>query len=136
MLVFSLLFFLWIGRPQRSTHCISSAASDVYKRQVLRHNQLADRQSQPAAGAVPATGIGGVLLEKFVEVLGRNARARIANIDPEGVKTSCCRFAPVRCGICAGRNEAALPKKKKKKKKKKTGGANATQKQPHSRGNR
>ena len=27
--------FLMIRRPPRSTHCISSAASDVYKRQVL-----------------------------------------------------------------------------------------------------
>eukprot|EP00825_Cyclidium_porcatum_P013920 TRINITY_DN1738_c0_g1_i1.p2 TRINITY_DN1738_c0_g1~~TRINITY_DN1738_c0_g1_i1.p2 ORF type:complete len:129 (+),score=19.97 TRINITY_DN1738_c0_g1_i1:2-388(+) len=27
-------FFLMIRRPPRSTHCISSAASDVYKRQV------------------------------------------------------------------------------------------------------
>eukprot|EP00825_Cyclidium_porcatum_P017280 TRINITY_DN20026_c0_g1_i2.p5 TRINITY_DN20026_c0_g1~~TRINITY_DN20026_c0_g1_i2.p5 ORF type:complete len:102 (-),score=35.55 TRINITY_DN20026_c0_g1_i2:644-949(-) len=29
-----LVFFLMIRRPPRSTHCISSAASDVYKRQV------------------------------------------------------------------------------------------------------
>eukprot|EP00825_Cyclidium_porcatum_P008078 TRINITY_DN1403_c0_g1_i16.p1 TRINITY_DN1403_c0_g1~~TRINITY_DN1403_c0_g1_i16.p1 ORF type:complete len:139 (-),score=32.34 TRINITY_DN1403_c0_g1_i16:178-594(-) len=28
-------FFLMIRRPPRSTHCISSAASDVYKRQEL-----------------------------------------------------------------------------------------------------
>eukprot|EP00825_Cyclidium_porcatum_P024607 TRINITY_DN269_c0_g1_i1.p1 TRINITY_DN269_c0_g1~~TRINITY_DN269_c0_g1_i1.p1 ORF type:complete len:638 (-),score=99.30 TRINITY_DN269_c0_g1_i1:108-2021(-) len=28
-------FFLMIRRPPRSTHCISSAASDVYKRQIL-----------------------------------------------------------------------------------------------------
>ena len=28
-------FFLMIRRPPRSTHCISSAASDVYKRQKL-----------------------------------------------------------------------------------------------------
>ena len=28
-------FFLMIRRPPRSTHCISSAASDVYKRQTL-----------------------------------------------------------------------------------------------------
>eukprot|EP00825_Cyclidium_porcatum_P009318 TRINITY_DN14733_c0_g1_i1.p1 TRINITY_DN14733_c0_g1~~TRINITY_DN14733_c0_g1_i1.p1 ORF type:complete len:124 (+),score=15.47 TRINITY_DN14733_c0_g1_i1:87-458(+) len=28
-------FFLMIRRPPRSTHCISSAASDVYKRQYL-----------------------------------------------------------------------------------------------------
>eukprot|EP00825_Cyclidium_porcatum_P018483 TRINITY_DN21077_c0_g1_i1.p2 TRINITY_DN21077_c0_g1~~TRINITY_DN21077_c0_g1_i1.p2 ORF type:complete len:127 (-),score=13.25 TRINITY_DN21077_c0_g1_i1:90-470(-) len=27
-------FFLMLRRPPRSTHCISSAASDVYKRQV------------------------------------------------------------------------------------------------------
>eukprot|EP00825_Cyclidium_porcatum_P042734 TRINITY_DN5911_c0_g1_i3.p1 TRINITY_DN5911_c0_g1~~TRINITY_DN5911_c0_g1_i3.p1 ORF type:complete len:169 (+),score=41.19 TRINITY_DN5911_c0_g1_i3:76-582(+) len=31
---FLLFFFLMIRRPPRSTHCISSAASDVYKRQV------------------------------------------------------------------------------------------------------
>eukprot|EP00825_Cyclidium_porcatum_P028596 TRINITY_DN3080_c0_g1_i1.p6 TRINITY_DN3080_c0_g1~~TRINITY_DN3080_c0_g1_i1.p6 ORF type:complete len:120 (+),score=27.70 TRINITY_DN3080_c0_g1_i1:71-430(+) len=36
LLVYSLFFFffLMIRRPPRSTHCISSAASDVYKRQV------------------------------------------------------------------------------------------------------
>eukprot|EP00825_Cyclidium_porcatum_P006472 TRINITY_DN1321_c0_g1_i11.p4 TRINITY_DN1321_c0_g1~~TRINITY_DN1321_c0_g1_i11.p4 ORF type:complete len:110 (-),score=22.45 TRINITY_DN1321_c0_g1_i11:177-506(-) len=28
-------FFLMIRRPPRSTHCISSAASDVYKRQFI-----------------------------------------------------------------------------------------------------
>ena len=28
-------FFLMIRRPPRSTHCISSAASDVYKRQIM-----------------------------------------------------------------------------------------------------
>eukprot|EP00825_Cyclidium_porcatum_P040660 TRINITY_DN5194_c0_g1_i8.p5 TRINITY_DN5194_c0_g1~~TRINITY_DN5194_c0_g1_i8.p5 ORF type:complete len:104 (-),score=31.45 TRINITY_DN5194_c0_g1_i8:540-851(-) len=32
-LVFLVFFFLMIRRPPRSTHCISSAASDVYKRQ-------------------------------------------------------------------------------------------------------
>eukprot|EP00825_Cyclidium_porcatum_P017297 TRINITY_DN2003_c0_g1_i1.p2 TRINITY_DN2003_c0_g1~~TRINITY_DN2003_c0_g1_i1.p2 ORF type:complete len:163 (+),score=7.42 TRINITY_DN2003_c0_g1_i1:62-550(+) len=31
---FLVFFFLMIRRPPRSTHCISSAASDVYKRQV------------------------------------------------------------------------------------------------------
>eukprot|EP00825_Cyclidium_porcatum_P007462 TRINITY_DN13744_c0_g1_i1.p2 TRINITY_DN13744_c0_g1~~TRINITY_DN13744_c0_g1_i1.p2 ORF type:complete len:113 (-),score=36.50 TRINITY_DN13744_c0_g1_i1:330-668(-) len=29
-----IFFFLMIRRPPRSTHCISSAASDVYKRQI------------------------------------------------------------------------------------------------------
>eukprot|EP00825_Cyclidium_porcatum_P044242 TRINITY_DN6432_c0_g1_i9.p2 TRINITY_DN6432_c0_g1~~TRINITY_DN6432_c0_g1_i9.p2 ORF type:complete len:142 (+),score=9.80 TRINITY_DN6432_c0_g1_i9:102-527(+) len=33
-------FFLMIRRPPRSTHCISSAASDVYKRQVLYTLQI------------------------------------------------------------------------------------------------
>eukprot|EP00825_Cyclidium_porcatum_P014515 TRINITY_DN1780_c0_g1_i4.p3 TRINITY_DN1780_c0_g1~~TRINITY_DN1780_c0_g1_i4.p3 ORF type:complete len:125 (-),score=17.84 TRINITY_DN1780_c0_g1_i4:214-588(-) len=31
--LFIFFFFLMIRRPPRSTHCISSAASDVYKRQ-------------------------------------------------------------------------------------------------------
>eukprot|EP00825_Cyclidium_porcatum_P014928 TRINITY_DN18185_c0_g1_i1.p1 TRINITY_DN18185_c0_g1~~TRINITY_DN18185_c0_g1_i1.p1 ORF type:complete len:118 (-),score=10.60 TRINITY_DN18185_c0_g1_i1:167-520(-) len=31
----TLFFFQMIRRPPRSTHCISSAASDVYKRQTL-----------------------------------------------------------------------------------------------------
>eukprot|EP00825_Cyclidium_porcatum_P015113 TRINITY_DN18379_c0_g1_i1.p2 TRINITY_DN18379_c0_g1~~TRINITY_DN18379_c0_g1_i1.p2 ORF type:complete len:106 (-),score=6.30 TRINITY_DN18379_c0_g1_i1:113-430(-) len=31
---FVFFFFLMIRRPPRSTHCISSAASDVYKRQI------------------------------------------------------------------------------------------------------
>eukprot|EP00825_Cyclidium_porcatum_P040343 TRINITY_DN5084_c0_g1_i2.p2 TRINITY_DN5084_c0_g1~~TRINITY_DN5084_c0_g1_i2.p2 ORF type:complete len:111 (+),score=31.75 TRINITY_DN5084_c0_g1_i2:56-388(+) len=30
---YTFFFFLMIRRPPRSTHCISSAASDVYKRQ-------------------------------------------------------------------------------------------------------
>ena len=34
------VIFLMIRRPPRSTHCISSAASDVYKRQVLHLNKL------------------------------------------------------------------------------------------------
>eukprot|EP00825_Cyclidium_porcatum_P011845 TRINITY_DN16122_c0_g1_i4.p1 TRINITY_DN16122_c0_g1~~TRINITY_DN16122_c0_g1_i4.p1 ORF type:complete len:323 (-),score=79.04 TRINITY_DN16122_c0_g1_i4:149-1117(-) len=33
--MFFFFFFLMIRRPPRSTHCISSAASDVYKRQAL-----------------------------------------------------------------------------------------------------
>eukprot|EP00825_Cyclidium_porcatum_P049950 TRINITY_DN8762_c0_g1_i10.p3 TRINITY_DN8762_c0_g1~~TRINITY_DN8762_c0_g1_i10.p3 ORF type:complete len:181 (-),score=62.95 TRINITY_DN8762_c0_g1_i10:285-827(-) len=33
---FFFFFFLMIRRPPRSTHCISSAASDVYKRQYQR----------------------------------------------------------------------------------------------------
>eukprot|EP00825_Cyclidium_porcatum_P024490 TRINITY_DN268_c0_g1_i6.p1 TRINITY_DN268_c0_g1~~TRINITY_DN268_c0_g1_i6.p1 ORF type:complete len:203 (-),score=71.09 TRINITY_DN268_c0_g1_i6:146-754(-) len=33
-MLFFFFFFLMIRRPPRSTHCISSAASDVYKRQV------------------------------------------------------------------------------------------------------
>eukprot|EP00825_Cyclidium_porcatum_P051083 TRINITY_DN9280_c0_g1_i2.p2 TRINITY_DN9280_c0_g1~~TRINITY_DN9280_c0_g1_i2.p2 ORF type:complete len:178 (-),score=3.51 TRINITY_DN9280_c0_g1_i2:684-1217(-) len=35
-----LFFFLMIRRPPRSTHCISSAASDVYKRQVHGLNRF------------------------------------------------------------------------------------------------
>eukprot|EP00825_Cyclidium_porcatum_P006075 TRINITY_DN12989_c0_g1_i1.p1 TRINITY_DN12989_c0_g1~~TRINITY_DN12989_c0_g1_i1.p1 ORF type:complete len:115 (-),score=21.33 TRINITY_DN12989_c0_g1_i1:688-1032(-) len=35
-----LFFFLMIRRPPRSTHCISSAASDVYKRQAISLNFL------------------------------------------------------------------------------------------------
>eukprot|EP00825_Cyclidium_porcatum_P005127 TRINITY_DN12455_c0_g1_i3.p4 TRINITY_DN12455_c0_g1~~TRINITY_DN12455_c0_g1_i3.p4 ORF type:complete len:106 (+),score=28.58 TRINITY_DN12455_c0_g1_i3:82-399(+) len=35
-------FFLMIRRPPRSTHCISSAASDVYKRQVNDYKSLAE----------------------------------------------------------------------------------------------
>eukprot|EP00825_Cyclidium_porcatum_P022813 TRINITY_DN25074_c0_g1_i1.p1 TRINITY_DN25074_c0_g1~~TRINITY_DN25074_c0_g1_i1.p1 ORF type:complete len:104 (-),score=17.43 TRINITY_DN25074_c0_g1_i1:169-480(-) len=34
VVVMSFFFLQTIRRPQRSTHCISSAASDVYKRQV------------------------------------------------------------------------------------------------------
>eukprot|EP00825_Cyclidium_porcatum_P051429 TRINITY_DN9457_c0_g1_i5.p2 TRINITY_DN9457_c0_g1~~TRINITY_DN9457_c0_g1_i5.p2 ORF type:complete len:108 (+),score=28.70 TRINITY_DN9457_c0_g1_i5:88-411(+) len=33
-------FFLMIRRPPRSTHCISSAASDVYKRQQLQYSNF------------------------------------------------------------------------------------------------
>eukprot|EP00825_Cyclidium_porcatum_P017053 TRINITY_DN19903_c0_g1_i1.p3 TRINITY_DN19903_c0_g1~~TRINITY_DN19903_c0_g1_i1.p3 ORF type:complete len:101 (-),score=18.55 TRINITY_DN19903_c0_g1_i1:262-564(-) len=34
--IFDIFFFQMIRRPPRSTHCISSAASDVYKRQYQR----------------------------------------------------------------------------------------------------
>eukprot|EP00825_Cyclidium_porcatum_P027045 TRINITY_DN29072_c0_g1_i1.p2 TRINITY_DN29072_c0_g1~~TRINITY_DN29072_c0_g1_i1.p2 ORF type:complete len:111 (+),score=26.25 TRINITY_DN29072_c0_g1_i1:59-391(+) len=33
-------FFLMIRRPPRSTHCISSAASDVYKRQYIQKKKI------------------------------------------------------------------------------------------------
>eukprot|EP00825_Cyclidium_porcatum_P021072 TRINITY_DN23620_c0_g1_i1.p1 TRINITY_DN23620_c0_g1~~TRINITY_DN23620_c0_g1_i1.p1 ORF type:complete len:271 (-),score=50.88 TRINITY_DN23620_c0_g1_i1:1264-2076(-) len=39
-------FFLMIRRPPRSTHCISSAASDVYKRQVSTRSTWADNLRQ------------------------------------------------------------------------------------------
>eukprot|EP00825_Cyclidium_porcatum_P013035 TRINITY_DN1681_c0_g2_i1.p7 TRINITY_DN1681_c0_g2~~TRINITY_DN1681_c0_g2_i1.p7 ORF type:complete len:128 (+),score=29.18 TRINITY_DN1681_c0_g2_i1:119-502(+) len=35
-------FFLMIRRPPRSTHCISSAASDVYKRQGINAEYMGD----------------------------------------------------------------------------------------------
>ena len=47
-----MLTFLMIRRPPRSTHCISSAASDVYKRQVkscwLNHVQISGLRLSPA----------------------------------------------------------------------------------------
>eukprot|EP00825_Cyclidium_porcatum_P046474 TRINITY_DN7310_c0_g1_i2.p1 TRINITY_DN7310_c0_g1~~TRINITY_DN7310_c0_g1_i2.p1 ORF type:complete len:154 (-),score=46.53 TRINITY_DN7310_c0_g1_i2:334-795(-) len=39
-------FFLMIRRPPRSTHCISSAASDVYKRQVSTQSTWVDNVRQ------------------------------------------------------------------------------------------
>eukprot|EP00825_Cyclidium_porcatum_P049952 TRINITY_DN8762_c0_g1_i2.p3 TRINITY_DN8762_c0_g1~~TRINITY_DN8762_c0_g1_i2.p3 ORF type:complete len:161 (-),score=57.72 TRINITY_DN8762_c0_g1_i2:389-871(-) len=43
---FFFFFFLMIRRPPRSTHCISSAASDVYKRQYQRrvHGEIKIKQ--------------------------------------------------------------------------------------------
>eukprot|EP00825_Cyclidium_porcatum_P019246 TRINITY_DN21859_c0_g1_i1.p2 TRINITY_DN21859_c0_g1~~TRINITY_DN21859_c0_g1_i1.p2 ORF type:complete len:110 (-),score=28.36 TRINITY_DN21859_c0_g1_i1:589-918(-) len=38
-------FFLRIRRPPRSTHCISSAASDVYKRQRKQIGQIVYRNT-------------------------------------------------------------------------------------------
>eukprot|EP00825_Cyclidium_porcatum_P040007 TRINITY_DN4971_c0_g1_i1.p5 TRINITY_DN4971_c0_g1~~TRINITY_DN4971_c0_g1_i1.p5 ORF type:complete len:102 (+),score=16.63 TRINITY_DN4971_c0_g1_i1:64-369(+) len=63
-------FFLMIRRPPRSTHCISSAASDVYKRQAKadlthliarlsgeRDRDLSGRPGKSCqAGASPARG--------------------------------------------------------------------------------
>ena len=49
---FFVFFFLMIRRPQRSPHCISSAASDVYKRQVYettRGNFEEDREDYESA---------------------------------------------------------------------------------------
>eukprot|EP00825_Cyclidium_porcatum_P024091 TRINITY_DN2662_c0_g1_i12.p1 TRINITY_DN2662_c0_g1~~TRINITY_DN2662_c0_g1_i12.p1 ORF type:complete len:128 (+),score=16.37 TRINITY_DN2662_c0_g1_i12:10-393(+) len=38
-------FFLMIRRPPRSTHCISSAASDVYKRQTHQSSKIIKKRS-------------------------------------------------------------------------------------------
>ena len=42
------VFFLMIRRPPRSTHCISSAASDVYKRQLLKSKMYFASNSTPS----------------------------------------------------------------------------------------
>eukprot|EP00825_Cyclidium_porcatum_P001480 TRINITY_DN1067_c0_g1_i1.p3 TRINITY_DN1067_c0_g1~~TRINITY_DN1067_c0_g1_i1.p3 ORF type:complete len:179 (+),score=25.92 TRINITY_DN1067_c0_g1_i1:78-614(+) len=43
-------FFLMIRRPPRSTHCISSAASDVYKRQVSTQSTWDDEEEDGNEG--------------------------------------------------------------------------------------
>eukprot|EP00825_Cyclidium_porcatum_P012654 TRINITY_DN1660_c0_g1_i1.p3 TRINITY_DN1660_c0_g1~~TRINITY_DN1660_c0_g1_i1.p3 ORF type:complete len:133 (+),score=17.56 TRINITY_DN1660_c0_g1_i1:28-426(+) len=56
-------FFLMIRRPPRSTHCISSAASDVYKRQYQRRvhgasgkqNQLLKQEAASGQANMPET---------------------------------------------------------------------------------
>ena len=58
--------FLMIRRPPRSTHCISSAASDVYKRQVLDSEEKTaggiiipdTAKEKPQEGEVVAVGPG------------------------------------------------------------------------------
>eukprot|EP00825_Cyclidium_porcatum_P049823 TRINITY_DN8697_c0_g1_i3.p2 TRINITY_DN8697_c0_g1~~TRINITY_DN8697_c0_g1_i3.p2 ORF type:complete len:103 (+),score=7.92 TRINITY_DN8697_c0_g1_i3:46-354(+) len=42
-------FFLMIRRPPRSTHCISSAASDVYKRQAMNGLRWCEWHLQPVS---------------------------------------------------------------------------------------
>ena len=44
MSMMSFLFFLMIRRPPKSKHSISSAASDVYKRQGMRDVLLLERE--------------------------------------------------------------------------------------------
>eukprot|EP00825_Cyclidium_porcatum_P000257 TRINITY_DN10024_c0_g1_i3.p1 TRINITY_DN10024_c0_g1~~TRINITY_DN10024_c0_g1_i3.p1 ORF type:complete len:282 (-),score=70.43 TRINITY_DN10024_c0_g1_i3:718-1563(-) len=48
-LLFFFFFFLMIRRPPRSTHCISSAASDVYKRQI-KNNEITICAGSPGSG--------------------------------------------------------------------------------------
>eukprot|EP00825_Cyclidium_porcatum_P036018 TRINITY_DN37861_c0_g1_i1.p2 TRINITY_DN37861_c0_g1~~TRINITY_DN37861_c0_g1_i1.p2 ORF type:complete len:133 (-),score=17.85 TRINITY_DN37861_c0_g1_i1:36-434(-) len=50
VIVLMSFFFLMIRRPPRSTHCISSAASDVYKRQ--------ERRGCPGKDPEPPAGYG------------------------------------------------------------------------------
>eukprot|EP00825_Cyclidium_porcatum_P013945 TRINITY_DN17403_c0_g1_i3.p4 TRINITY_DN17403_c0_g1~~TRINITY_DN17403_c0_g1_i3.p4 ORF type:complete len:100 (+),score=12.21 TRINITY_DN17403_c0_g1_i3:145-444(+) len=79
-----------IRRPPRSTHCISSAASDVYKRQVLflpKRRAPASDGGQPANAFDPG-GPGGA----------RTARA------VDGV----CGVAGVRGGAVAARGQGAV----------------------------
>ena len=53
-------FFLIIRRPPRSTQSRSSAASDVYKRQVLPFEQLIKR----SAGRIRKRKIGDIIFRK------------------------------------------------------------------------
>src|ERR1700691_3521673 len=48
-------------------------------------DRLTDRQPEPAASPIAPAGITGVLFENPFHVWSRNARPRIAYIDPEGV---------------------------------------------------
>ena len=48
---------------------------------VRAEDHLADRQSEPAAGAVGAAAVRSVFLEYLRQMLGRNARAGIADVD-------------------------------------------------------
>eukprot|EP00825_Cyclidium_porcatum_P012944 TRINITY_DN16778_c0_g1_i1.p4 TRINITY_DN16778_c0_g1~~TRINITY_DN16778_c0_g1_i1.p4 ORF type:complete len:103 (-),score=20.08 TRINITY_DN16778_c0_g1_i1:676-984(-) len=52
---FFFFFFLMIRRPPRSTHCISSAASDVYKRQAFT---TSSRESHTAT--ISASGFNAI----------------------------------------------------------------------------
>eukprot|EP00825_Cyclidium_porcatum_P009000 TRINITY_DN14520_c0_g1_i1.p1 TRINITY_DN14520_c0_g1~~TRINITY_DN14520_c0_g1_i1.p1 ORF type:complete len:203 (+),score=16.23 TRINITY_DN14520_c0_g1_i1:55-663(+) len=74
---FIFFFFLLIRRPPRSTHCISSAASDVYKRQYQRrvheHHKFTGRKL-----AIPLHGVtdiiqfpGGILMLALLIRQGR-----------------------------------------------------------------
>eukprot|EP00825_Cyclidium_porcatum_P025341 TRINITY_DN27581_c0_g1_i1.p4 TRINITY_DN27581_c0_g1~~TRINITY_DN27581_c0_g1_i1.p4 ORF type:complete len:101 (+),score=21.88 TRINITY_DN27581_c0_g1_i1:96-398(+) len=81
-----MFFFLMIRRPPRSTHCISSAASDVYKRQEYMGMSVSNIeldkppintqaspffQTEPAPVA-RAIGSIAIIIEKVVIKIGRN----------------------------------------------------------------
>ena len=62
-----------IRRPPRSTHCISSAASDVYKRQV--YNQSNDRYFTKSS--LNTQGVGIIMKKDFTtlrDLFGRKKK--------------------------------------------------------------
>src|SRR5664279_6593985 len=89
-----------IRRPPRSTLSSSSAASDVYKRQVLsdylgRRKGLAVLGYTMGALTKPvfamASGVGAVVAARFIDRVGKGIRgaprdALLADIVPEGVR--------------------------------------------------
>jgi len=78
-----------IRRPPRSTHCISSAASDVYKRQLLEirveHASVKISKLQLKAIKMKAEA-DGITIEKFCKALARETRQYyLANMYPTKV---------------------------------------------------
>eukprot|EP00825_Cyclidium_porcatum_P015097 TRINITY_DN18359_c0_g1_i1.p1 TRINITY_DN18359_c0_g1~~TRINITY_DN18359_c0_g1_i1.p1 ORF type:complete len:309 (+),score=66.69 TRINITY_DN18359_c0_g1_i1:41-967(+) len=83
----SCFFFLMIRRPPRSTHCISSAASDVYKRQYQRrvhgsrqHLPIYERQTIDKLIKVEKTPQQTVVNRKFEQLANNNNKNNNNNL--------------------------------------------------------
>ena len=81
MLSFALFFFLMIRRPPRSTLDRSSAASDVYKRQLLNTAQDALAKKRERLNVQISRDIDALLLRGSVAVSYTHLRAHETVLD-------------------------------------------------------
>eukprot|EP00825_Cyclidium_porcatum_P013780 TRINITY_DN1729_c0_g1_i14.p2 TRINITY_DN1729_c0_g1~~TRINITY_DN1729_c0_g1_i14.p2 ORF type:complete len:102 (+),score=40.01 TRINITY_DN1729_c0_g1_i14:93-398(+) len=80
-------FFLMIRRPPRSTHCISSAASDVYKRQVSTQSTW-EMQIEKLSEATIALSY----FEKGQLIFQKNERSRISYDRIQRIQDNCWNY--------------------------------------------
>eukprot|EP00825_Cyclidium_porcatum_P035814 TRINITY_DN37604_c0_g1_i1.p2 TRINITY_DN37604_c0_g1~~TRINITY_DN37604_c0_g1_i1.p2 ORF type:complete len:120 (-),score=34.61 TRINITY_DN37604_c0_g1_i1:215-574(-) len=82
---FCYFFFLMIRRPPRSTHCISSAASDVYKRQYQRRvHGPQEKNKREEKGVKKSMGESKKTRKQLMGERGKKKKAKIQRIKLKG----------------------------------------------------